>query len=277
VNKKLAVSNIAWNQQQEAEVLEALSQLEINALEVAPSVVWPNWQGASEEAAVQYRKQLEQRGFQIVAMQAILFAKPEATLFENNQINQKFVDHMRYVARLAHGLQAKAVVFGAPKNRRRGDLPLETAMQLAAQCFAELGSYYFEQGSCLCIEANPTQYECDFITNSFDAVQLVEMAQSKGLQLHLDSACMTLAGEDIPAAFANGKKHLRHFHASEPQLANFDQPTIDHRPIAQQLAAVEFPGFVSIEMRQTSTESIKNACNFVYSAYLKERDLCKLQ
>ena len=131
---KLAISNIAWDEHDDPDILSGLRDRGVLGIELAPTKMWPEWKGATPEQAASYRQKLSSLGFEIPAMQAILFGKPELQLFDRS-CHQLFIDHIKLVADLAAELGAGVLVFGAPKNRVRGQLSTQDAMRQAADFF----------------------------------------------------------------------------------------------------------------------------------------------
>src|SRR5207249_4548742 len=126
--------------------------------------------------------------------------------------------HLCFCADLAAELGAECMVFGAPKNRNRGTLSEDDAFAAAAELFARAGAYCAQRGTCLGFEPNPSQYGCQFAADSVTAARLVRTVGSAGFRLHLDTACLHLAGEDAVAAIGGNADILCHFHVSEPYL-----------------------------------------------------------
>ncbi|HMF78568.1 MAG TPA: sugar phosphate isomerase/epimerase family protein [Bryobacteraceae bacterium] len=266
---KLAVSNIAWSGPFEEEAVQALRALGVEALELAPTRPWPDWVDASAENAAIVRKQYSARGLSIPSMQAILFGKPQCKLFGADSERDSLLKHLRFCADLAVGLGAQSLVFGAPKNRDLNGLTPEQAFDSARETFAAVAGYYHAKGVCLCLEANPPQYGCTFITNSREASRLVTAVDSPGFRLHLDTACMFLAGEDIPAAIDSSRDILQHFHASEPNLGDFGAPLVDHASAARALRSINYSNWISLEMReaQQPVAALRDAVRFVTGIY----------
>ena len=72
-----------------------------------------------------------------------------------------------------------------PKNRRKAQLSTNEAVNYAAEIMQEIGDICSEFG--LCIGRNPIEYGCDFITNAAYARDFVDLIDSPGIQLHLQS------------------------------------------------------------------------------------------
>ena len=131
---KFAVSNIAWTSHDDPAIFALLQKYGVAGIEIAPSKIWPQWIGASQASAAEYRKRLADRGFCVPAMQSLLFGIPNLSVFDESS-HARFLEHMKLVAEIAEGLGAKVLVFGSPKNRRRGH---ETALEnVLVHVFAE--------------------------------------------------------------------------------------------------------------------------------------------
>ena len=76
----LCISNIAWKTHDDPAVLASLRDAGVRGIEVAPTKIWPKWQGAGAAAATAYRRRMDDAGFALPALQAILFDRPELQL-----------------------------------------------------------------------------------------------------------------------------------------------------------------------------------------------------
>jgi len=266
---KLSISNLAWEKTEEEAVLKLLAEKEVTGIEIAPSKVWHDWQGITPHHVRRYREKLAQE-FQISALQAILFGYPNYRLFGSSQERRDTMNHLRFVSDIATDLGTQVMVLGAPRNRDRGQLSEEEAFKIAVEFFQEIGEYCASQNTCLCIEPNPTVYQCNFITTSVEGHTLVQAVNSEGFGLHLDAAGMYLATEEITVVLPQYATLLQHFHISEPNLGGFSEPVVDHQQIGTLLKEQAYQKWVSIEMRsQTETiEAIKTAVNFALTCYI---------
>jgi len=244
---KLAISNIAWEKHDDLDILAGLHDHGVRGIEVAPTKVWPEWEGADVKQAAMYRKKLSSLGYEIPAMQAILFGRPDLQLFDRN-CYESFFDHMKKVADLAAELGAGVLVFGAPRNRVRGQLSTRDAMQQAADFFSDAAEICYQRQCCIGLEHNPAGYGCDFVTNVADARELVDQVAHPGFQLHLDSAGIHMCGPDMEAVIRQAGKFV-HYHISEPMLEPVADGEVDHERAAELLGNIGYTGWVSIEMK----------------------------
>src|SRR5262245_32244396 len=76
---RLAISNLAWPGEADESAAAVLVDCGAQGVEIAPTKVWtrPLEATASERRA--YRAAWERRGIQVVALQALLFGRPELT------------------------------------------------------------------------------------------------------------------------------------------------------------------------------------------------------
>lgn len=264
---KLAISNIAWTSELDNEMLSRL-QGNVAAIEIAPTRLWSDWQ-FSEVDVADCLKTLQHHDLVCSSLQAIVFGKPDLKLFGTPDQRLVLIEHLKRVADLSAWLGARPMVFGAPKNRDRGDLDEQTAFRVAVDVFSEVGDYCAQRQVCLCIEPNPPIYGCNFVTTSQQGIDLVRAVNSPGFRLHLDAAGMHLAGDDIARSLEAAADVLEHVHISEPNLSDFAAPQVAHGQMAQGLREIEWDKWISIEMRASAhpIKSVEQAIAIVQKLY----------
>ena len=268
------MSNIAWSPSQDEGVAEVLRGAGLSAIEIAPTTLWSRPVEADPREVESYRRSWERRGFPIVALQALLFGQDDLRLFEDGAEGRgRLLGYLEGVMELGARLGARALVFGSPKARRREGLPRDEAVRIAGEFFRDVAEAAERRRVCICIEANPPQYGADFILNAGEAINLVSQVDRPGFRLHLDTACMQLAEDDLSASITTGAPFLRHFHVSEPNLAPVGVPGsgIDHAGAADALRRAGYDGYVSVEMRSVALEhqldAVRKAVIFARKTY----------
>jgi len=225
-----------------------LAELRVRGLELAPTKLWPQPTEVSEMDARRYRSAVERRGLSVVAFQAVLFGRPELTIFENDARRAETIAYLAGMCRLAGWLGARVLVFGSPKNRLVGATRSTEALAIACDFFRRVGDHAARHDTMVCIEANPPEYGCDFITHTAAAAELVGAVDHPGFGLHLDAGGITLAG-DAPDVVRGCASLARHYHISEPHLAPIGTGGADHAALASALRRGGFQGWLSIEMK----------------------------
>jgi sugar phosphate isomerase/epimerase len=272
---RTAVSNLAWRPEDEGLVADHLRDLGIAGVELAPTLVWPRPLEATSDDILACRRRWEARGVRVVALQALLFGRPDLELFASPSSRAALSEHLAGMMLLASRLGARVLVLGGPRNRQRHELTPSEAMEVAIPFFRTAGERAHSLGVALCIEPNPARYGCDFVTTSEEGLSLVQQVASDGFGLHLDASAMILAGEDLARALQQTRGHVAHFHASEPDLAALGTCGVDHVRIARLLRDTGYPNWVSLEMRTpsggTSITALRQSLLLLQSAYGDER------
>ena len=251
---RLAASNIAWDPTEDDDIASVLRSAGFTGVEVAPTKRWESPLDATARDIADYRAHWADRGLAIVAMQALLFGRPDLQLFGPAGVRRALCEYLTGLIELAHGLGAHALVFGSPKNRKRGSMPVAEANAIATDFFRELGAVALARQCVICIEPNPPAYDCDFVNSTAEAVALCEAVDSCGVRVNGDVGAMVAQNEDPLTTIAGARGWLGHFHVSEPALAEItDSP--HQAAAATALAESGYSNWVSIEMRATAEGS----------------------
>lgn len=254
IASRLAVSNIAWPAEDEARVAAALAGLGVREVEIAPTKVFADPTRVTDAQAHEYQVFWADHGISICAFQSMLFGRPDLVLFGDQRTRTALRDHLARYLELAGRLGARNLVFGSPRNRQVPDtLPPEQAEDIATGFFRDIGALAADNGTCFCLEPNPVAYDCNYVTTATAGIHLVERVNHPGFRLHLDTAGMTLAGDDITESITAAAPVLNHFHISAPHLGELDDTHVDHAAAAAALTAIHYTGNVSIEMRPGET------------------------
>jgi len=247
---KLAVSNIAWHPQEEQEIAELLQKMGVKYLEIAPTKMATIPIDLSPDQITDYIKFWEGFGIKIVAFQSMLFNRPDLSIFTSSELRNETLNYLTEFIKLGKKFDISAMVFGSPKNRQIGDLSKDTADRLAIEFFNSIGDEAKHADLYFCIEPNAPQYGCDYIINTAEGFELVTKINNPAVGLHLDTGCMSLAGDNFNDSILKSRSILKHFHISSPMLDQVEQrPDVDHEEAADALRSIDYEGYVSIEMK----------------------------
>ena len=265
---KLGVSNLAWPIEATEAAFSSLRSLGVKGLEVAPTRV-ADWDAITSTVLTDYRSRVEAAGLCVCSLQAIFFGRPEAQLLGNANGFSKMADHVKRVSEIGHSLGAEVAVFGAPRNRLKGSLSWDDAKRLAADRLRELGSICRPAGLRLVLEPVPEQYGADFMTHATEMRDVVALCGHESVGAHLDTACVTLAGDGIVDEIGHTLPSLHHFHAAEPDIGPFDNPICHHEASAAALRDGEYDRWIVLEMREQGSGllAVETAVKFISSLY----------
>jgi len=245
---KPAVSNIPWSDAEDAQALQMLAELSVTDLEIAPTRFWLELRQATVKQAAAAAETLADSGVRVSAFQALLFGQPDLKVFAEDG-GQACLSYLQHVCDLASAMEARGLVFGSPKNRRREDLPLADAWTKGREFFSKLGEIAAVRKVIVCVEPNPTAYGCDFLENIESAARMVEEVDSPGLALNVDMGELIMNGADVTRAITTHSALAGHFHASEPNLEPFTTNLHAHQAAAAALRQSGYEGLVSLEMK----------------------------
>jgi sugar phosphate isomerase/epimerase len=251
---KLAISNIAWLPEENDRVLDVIQHHGIDGIEVAPTLLFDDPADASTDESASVRDFYNRKGLAIIAMQALLFGHPELCIFESETSREKTISYLEKIIGIAGQLGVAAMVFGSPKNRQTRGVSSGKIDDISRSFFRTIGDIALQHNSTFCIEPNATDYGCDFVTNTDEAVDLVRQVDHPGFGLHMDAGVMTLNNESYERALEKAMPYMKHFHISEPYLNRITENATDHSRVGRALRSLNYDGWVSIEMRNNLGE-----------------------
>jgi sugar phosphate isomerase/epimerase len=265
---RFSVSNIAWAPDCEDEAVDLAAACGFAGIELAPMKIFGPLDACPPERMEAYRANLARRGLAVPALQAILFGVKDCALFGSAEDRARLAAHLRSVARTAGRLGARACVFGAPGLRDPGDLPPADAFAIAVEFFQGVAAAFEDAGSAIAFEANPTYYQCRFVTGTAEAAELVRAVDRPGFRLNIDTGTVFINGED-PASLARFVPVAIHFHASEQDLAPVGRAGADHPAVAAALAHGDYRGWRSVEMRASPDwrDNMRSAATLMREVY----------
>lgn len=247
---KIAISNLAWNADEEEAVFALLRDRGLSSVEIAPAKFCPDILAATKEDALAQRARCAAAGVSVVAFQSLLFGHPELVLFAEAKTREATLAYLNKLAELASWLGAGPLVFGSPKNRRRPEgLEPPAARKIASEFFRAWSQRCHELGAVAALEPNAPDYGCNFMVTAAETAAVVQDTASPACRLNLDAGVMTMNGEDPARTVAEVADLIGHVHVSEPRLAPVNgQNAARHRALAAALRKNGYAGFVSIEM-----------------------------
>ncbi|HEY1936282.1 MAG TPA: sugar phosphate isomerase/epimerase family protein [Acetobacteraceae bacterium] len=267
---RLSLSNLAWPETLDGDALAAARNLGAEGVEVAPTRLG-SWDELSTATIRRYGATLESAGLCVSSLQAIFFGRPELQLLQSEPAGfSQMAAHMERVGEIAQILEAHVAVFGAPRNRLRGDLPPEIAQERACERLRTLGDIAGKYNMIIGVEPVPAAYGGDFLTLPDEVLELVKQIDHPFVRVHLDTGCALLGGARIADAIGSAAPLLTHFHISEPQLGPFGHPVAEHVQAATALADIGYDRWIAIEMREqpAAIHAIQEAVRFAVTTYL---------
>jgi sugar phosphate isomerase/epimerase len=192
-------------------------------------------------------------GLSAVGSQALLYGTNGLHLFRDEKDRDELFHHLKLVCEYSGMMGAKAIVFGAPKNRWIDEsiCDYNEAKRLATFFFRELGNHALKHNTLICIEANPVSYGCNFMTHSLMTADFVRTIDSPGVRFNFDLGTTIINNEDQAEVLRATVDVIGHVHISEPNLSTITEDTVHsrhHNRLSTILNQINYKGIISIEM-----------------------------
>lgn len=261
---KLAISNIAWQNDQDQEMYAFLKKHHITGLEIAPTRIFPEKPYDNLVQAKELADSLKGNyDLEICSMQSIWFGRTEK-LFGSKKEQETLLNYTKKAILFAEVIGCHNLVFGSPKNRV---IATTNQYHSAVSFFKELGDFAYSHNTVLAMEANPVIYNTNFINTTSQAIDLVKEVDSKGFKVNLDLGTVIYNQEDINMI---DLAYVNHIHISEPYLKEIMWGNI-HNQLLQVLNKNNYQGFISIEMSNQNTfDKVKEMIISLKQIYLQE-------
>lgn len=245
------MSNIAWAYDDREKIYSDLACSGIQGVEVALTKFAP-WDKLDLKKMITERELLQSYGLCVSSYQSLYFGRPDLQLLGEIASYNALIEHTVGLAKLAEGLSSGGPgVFGAPRNRLRGNLDQKNAFELGADRLRKLACAVEPMGFILVLEPAPPQYGGDFLVSEAECAEMVRQVNHPSLKLHIDTGCMELVGEIGSHVVKDHIDIIGHVHVSRPQLAPV---AVSDRPanisLLHLLSSLNYSGWVAIEMRE---------------------------
>ncbi len=256
---KYGISNIGWGAPFDNEILTAIVKAGGQGIEVAPTKLFPAWQGITQLKIKECRRLIESHGLLVPSMQSLFFGVEglESIL----KSSQRLLEHLKLVAYIGQELGATVLVFGSPKLRVRdgGDEEL-------LRVFIDAGDICSAHGLKLGIEPNPPAYGAQFWHTHSEVQKFIQRLNHPAVALHLDAGALHMTSYDID----EGPVPI-HAHLSSPLLAQVTSTSIDHVRTNDILRAFSYDQWCMVEMLPQAEEfkAIIDALGILTGKYQK--------
>jgi sugar phosphate isomerase/epimerase len=270
---KFGISNIAWEPALDIEVAKLLTRLDVNFVDVAPSKYFDLSKEADLSEVANIRQRWENSGLPIRGMQALMYGST-LNLFGPPIEQEDMLKWLERVCIFADLLGATYLVFGSPKNRKRGSLPIDLAGQMALEFFCRLGKIAERYGKIICLEPNPPDYGSDFLVTVEETTEFVDELNHPNIKMQLDSGALAMDHENPESIRRVPEFLVGHLHLSSPNLAPLHlaaETTASYMRLALQAAPHRPPAIEMLTSRpELALSEIEKSIKFVKELFYPE-------
>jgi sugar phosphate isomerase/epimerase len=222
-------------------------------LEIAPFTISNYVTDIPAARRAEVRRQAEKVGLQIVGLhwalaktQGFLVTSPDA------EVRKRTAAYLGELARFCADLGGKILVFGSPQQRNiPPGISREQGMNYAANVFQAVMPAMEKNGVVVALEPLSPK-TTNFLTTAAEGAELVRRVGSPHCRLHLDVLAMSSETIPIPELIHKYRSILVHFHANDANGQGPGFGKVDFAPIFRALAEIAYPGWVSVEVFDTS-------------------------
>lgn len=246
---RYAICNETFEGWDHARVCDHVAGLGYLGLEIAPFTLAARITDVPAERRREMRRQADGRGLTLLGLHWLL-AKTTGLMVTSpdEAVREATAAYLVELARACADFGGDLMVFGSPAQRRvPAGATLAQATDWAADTFARAADAIAACGVTVCLEPLSPP-DANFLTTAAETDALIERLGHPAYALHLDVKAMSTEGRPTPEVIRAHAKHLRHFHANDPNLRGPGFGETDFVPIFAALKAVGYGGWVSVEV-----------------------------
>ncbi len=243
---KFALSNIAWDKEQDENIYTILNRMGITGLEIAPTRLFENPYGKLAEARRYKERLYNEYGITVCSMQSIWYGRSENIFIDEQR--REIYDYSCDAIDFASAMGIGNIVFGCPKNRNiPSDVSPTAATAIAEEFFYNIGEYAHSNNTVFALEPNPQIYGTNFLNSTVQVLDLVKKIKNKGLKVNIDIGTM-IQNAESPSLLADNIEYVNHIHLSVPYLEQ-PQPNPIHAELLAVLKSTKYNRYLSVEMK----------------------------
>ena len=212
---KLAISNLAWDVQDNQKVFKLLNDLEINNVEGVLSKI-DSWDNLTEEKIQSYSNLLKDNNLGINSLQSLFFN----VKCDNISNVEVILNHFQRLINYSKILSVNVLVFGTPSLRKK----IDGWENYLIEIFTKLDEMLDGTGIYVIIEPNSKVYGGEFFHNLSEITDFILINKLKNIKTMIDTHNLLLEGDDPITEIENHYSLINHIHISEEKL----KPLKDH-------------------------------------------------
>lgn len=257
---KISVSNIAWDSNNDESVSRMLYEEQIKYIDLAPTKYVENINELDMDLCKKITDFWLEKNISFLGMQSLFYGKNNLNIFDENNF-KNVMSHCKKIISIASMFKVKVLIFGSPLNRFIKDKNKNSKL-IAANFFKEFSKELQQTDITLCIEPNPKEYGCNFLTNTIECIDFVKELDLPNVKTNLDLSAVQINDEDLLEVVQYGKKYFGYVHISDPYLTPLEN-MIFHENSAKVIKSELNPEVISLEVNQSQVANIKELQNSI--------------
>jgi sugar phosphate isomerase/epimerase len=237
---KLAVSNLAWDIQDNQKVFNSLNKLNINNVEGVLSKI-DSWENLTEEKIQSYSELLKSNNLGINSLQSLFF-NVECDDISNVEI---ILNHFQRLINYSKILSVNVLVFGTPYLRKK----IDGWENYLIEIFTKLDEMLDGTGIYVLIEPNSKIYGGEFFHNLSEITDFILTNALKNIKTMIDTHNLLLEGDDPILEIEKYYSLINHIHISEEKLKPIENYTF-HITFSNKIKSMGYDKTVTYELNK---------------------------
>jgi sugar phosphate isomerase/epimerase len=234
---KLALSNFAWDSDENESVFKTLSSIGIKNIEGVLTKI-SNWDSLKNFELIEYKKSLNRHDINIESIQSIFYG-----VNCNDLSDYKTLNHYKKLIEYCKILDVKVMVLGSPSLRKNVNDWYNNLSDILRKVDTMLNNTGIE----LSIEPNTKTYGGDYFYTIQEIVDFIVYNDFKNIKTMVDTHNVKLEGLDPLSELITHIKQINHIHISEPKLKILSDFEF-HGKFSKLLKELNYNGVVTYEV-----------------------------
>lgn len=246
----LAISNLAWDKEEQNEMFDFLKKNGINTIESIFTKI-DEWENLNNKSIHEYKKNLDAKNINISSFQSIFYK----TICNDINNESQIIEHFKKIIFFAEKLSAKVLVFGSPNLRKLNDSKSDNIDRI----FKKLDETISDSSIKICIEPNSKIYGGHFFYNLEEIVNFIKNNELKNIKSMIDTHNSLLEGFNPIDELNKFYDYVYHVHVSENKLQNIYNDEF-HKNFHNELKTLKYNKIITHEVLKNKEvdKSIKN-------------------
>jgi sugar phosphate isomerase/epimerase len=257
MNRNLAFSLLALTNLDKIEILlKLLKNKNIYHVELPITKIFPTY--VINKKGRFFLKLLKKYSIRVSSLQSI-FHKVRVNIFEKKD-HKKIIMHIKKVIIIAKFLKTRRIIYGSPITRfKNKNLSKENADKITLPLFRNIAQICSKNGIIFGLEPNSKFYNCNYIVNLSEAIDIIKKINSPSFLLNFDTGNIFLEDKKR-IKYKINQKYICNYQISEIGLKSISSGNFNHRLLLKNFNLKD--KFISLEMKNISFYKLEKDINF---------------
>ena len=255
INYRLSFSLLALDNLDDLDALfSLLRKKKITFVELPITKFFPKYKIEKKKINFLKRK-LQKYNLKISSVQSI-FHQTNLNIFDKHK-KKEIHKHLNKIIKICDNLNVSNIIFGSPKNRRKGKLKKKEADKIFSKILFNISKKLIKKRINFCIEPNARYYGCDYLFRYSQVLNFIKRLNVNNVHINFDTGNAKLENDYL----SKNTQHIKNFQISEKNLKELNIK--NHKHLNYLNSLINNKSFISLEMLNIKFQKIeKNLDNF---------------